>query len=136
MNIQQYMQTVGKQAREASRAIARADSKAKNNALRAIAAWAGARNGGGQALLIDHFQGSEYADIVFQAQASVLGEDNDDEDIEQQFRQIQLALRIRRKNQEFDVLMRQIAGGATDRDLSAELDRRAKELAELKRQRA
>ena len=108
----------------------------ESGALRAIAAWAGARNGGGQALLIDHFQGSEYADIVFQAQASVLGEDNDDEDIEQQFRQIQLALRSRRKNQEFDVLMRQIAGGATDRDLSAELDRRAKELAELKRQRA
>ena len=38
MEIQQYMQTVGQQAREASRAIARADSNAKNNALRAIAA--------------------------------------------------------------------------------------------------
>jgi glutamate-5-semialdehyde dehydrogenase len=38
MDIQQYMQTVGKQAREASRAIARADSNAKNSALRAIAA--------------------------------------------------------------------------------------------------
>jgi len=38
MDIQQYMQTVGRQAREASRAIARADSNAKNNALRAIAA--------------------------------------------------------------------------------------------------
>ena len=38
MDIQHYMQTVGKQAREASRVIARADSKAKNNALHAIAA--------------------------------------------------------------------------------------------------
>lgn len=38
MDIQHYMQTVGKQAREASRAIARADSNAKNAALRAIAA--------------------------------------------------------------------------------------------------
>jgi glutamate-5-semialdehyde dehydrogenase len=38
MDIQQYMQTVGKQAREASRAIARADTNAKNSALRAIAA--------------------------------------------------------------------------------------------------
>jgi glutamate-5-semialdehyde dehydrogenase len=38
MDIQQYMQTVGQQAREASRAIARADSNAKNTALRAIAA--------------------------------------------------------------------------------------------------
>ena len=38
MDIEQYMQTVGRQAREASRAIARADTRAKNNALRAIAA--------------------------------------------------------------------------------------------------
>lgn len=38
MDIQHYMQAVGKQAREASRAIARADTHAKNNALRAIAA--------------------------------------------------------------------------------------------------
>jgi glutamate-5-semialdehyde dehydrogenase len=38
MDIQQYMQTLGQQAREASRAIARADANAKNTALRAIAA--------------------------------------------------------------------------------------------------
>jgi glutamate-5-semialdehyde dehydrogenase len=38
MDIQQYMHTVGQQAREASRTIARADSNAKNSALRAIAA--------------------------------------------------------------------------------------------------
>ncbi|SBT04879.1 Gamma-glutamyl phosphate reductase [Candidatus Accumulibacter aalborgensis] len=38
MDIEQYMQNVGKHAREASRRIARADSNAKNNALRAIAA--------------------------------------------------------------------------------------------------
>ncbi|WP_313951024.1 glutamate-5-semialdehyde dehydrogenase [Accumulibacter sp.] len=38
MDIEQYMHTVGRQAREASRAIARADSHVKNSALRAIAA--------------------------------------------------------------------------------------------------
>ncbi|MFZ2853867.1 MAG: gamma-glutamyl-phosphate reductase, partial [Rhodocyclaceae bacterium] len=38
MTIEQYMQTVGQQARAASHAIARADSNAKNSALRAIAA--------------------------------------------------------------------------------------------------
>ena len=38
MDIEQYMQTVGKQAREASRLMARADSNAKDSALRAIAA--------------------------------------------------------------------------------------------------
>ena len=37
MDIKDYMQTLGKQAREASRAIARADTNQKNAALRAIA---------------------------------------------------------------------------------------------------
>jgi len=37
MDIEQYMQQVGQQARDASRAIARADSNAKNEALRTIA---------------------------------------------------------------------------------------------------
>ena len=37
MNIEQYMQTLGQQARAASREIARADSNAKNAALLAIA---------------------------------------------------------------------------------------------------
>jgi len=38
MDVKQYMQTVGRQAREASRAIARADTNQKNRALAAIAA--------------------------------------------------------------------------------------------------
>jgi glutamate-5-semialdehyde dehydrogenase len=38
MDVKQYMQTVGRQAREASRAIARADTNQKNRALLAIAA--------------------------------------------------------------------------------------------------
>ena len=38
MNIQHYMQNVGRQAREASRAIGRADSRSKNEALYSIAA--------------------------------------------------------------------------------------------------
>ncbi len=38
MDVKQYMQTVGRQAREASRAIARADTHQKNRALAAIAA--------------------------------------------------------------------------------------------------
>ena len=38
MDIEQYMQTVGKQARAASRLIARADSNARNSALHAVAA--------------------------------------------------------------------------------------------------
>ena len=38
MDIEQYMQTVGRHAREASRVLARAGSNAKNNALRGMAA--------------------------------------------------------------------------------------------------
>lgn len=38
LDIQNYVQKVGHQAREASRAIARADSKVKNDALHTIAA--------------------------------------------------------------------------------------------------
>ncbi|WP_300449467.1 glutamate-5-semialdehyde dehydrogenase [Accumulibacter sp.] len=38
MDIEQYMQTVGRQARAASRLVARADSNTKNAALRAVAA--------------------------------------------------------------------------------------------------
>jgi glutamate-5-semialdehyde dehydrogenase len=38
MDVKSYMQTVGKQARDASRAIARADTNQKNRALLAIAA--------------------------------------------------------------------------------------------------
>jgi glutamate-5-semialdehyde dehydrogenase len=38
MDIQHYMNTIGRQAREASRAAARADTNQKNSALRAIAA--------------------------------------------------------------------------------------------------
>src|SRR3569623_2630353 len=37
MDVKSYMQTVGKQAREASRAIARADTNQKNRALLAMA---------------------------------------------------------------------------------------------------
>ena len=38
MNIAQYMQTLGQQARDASRALARAGSEQKNTALLAMAA--------------------------------------------------------------------------------------------------
>ena len=38
MDVKEYMQTLGKQAREASRAIARADTNQKNRALLGIAA--------------------------------------------------------------------------------------------------
>jgi DNA primase len=87
------------------------------------------------AVLIDRFRDSAHAEVLYQAQASALEEGLSDAAAEQQFRQIQLALRIQRKHEEFDVLKREAADGRASRDLMVEIDRRAKELAELKSQR-
>jgi DNA primase len=87
------------------------------------------------AVLIDRFRDSVHAEVLYQAQASALEQGLSDDDAERQFRQIQLALRIQRKHEEFDALKREVADGRASRDLMLELDRRAKELAELKSQR-
>jgi hypothetical protein len=88
-----------------------------------------------EALLIERFRDSPHAEALFRAQAAALEHNLSDEDSERQFRQIQLALRIQRKNEEFEVLRREAAAGRASRDLMLEIDRRAKELAELKAQR-
>ena len=72
---------------------------------------------------------------LFQAQAAVLEHNLSEDDAERQFRQIQLALRIQRKNEEFEALRREATAGRASRELMLEIDRRAKELAELKGQR-
>ena len=88
-----------------------------------------------QALLIEQFRDSPHAEALFRAQAAALEQSLSEEDSERQFRQIQLALRIQRKNEEFEALRREAAAGHASRDLMLEIDRRAKELAELKAQR-
>jgi hypothetical protein len=65
----------------------------------------------------------------------VLEHNLSEDDAERQFRQIQLALRIQRKNEEFEALRREATAGRASRELMLEIDRRAKELAELKGQR-
>ena len=104
-------------------------------ALQAIAEWAVDAGATSVAVLIDRFRDSEHAEVLYQAQASALEEGLSDDAAEQQFRQIQLALRIQRKNAEFDALKREVADGRASRDVMVEIDRRAKELAELKSQR-
>jgi len=104
-------------------------------ALRQLSAWADADGPASEAVLIERFQGTAHEAVVFQAQAAVMQEQLSEESAEQQFAQIQLALRIRRKHEEYESLKREADGRAASRDLLVELDRRAKELAALKGQR-
>jgi len=103
--------------------------------LRAIAAWAGEGGEMSGSLLIEQFRDSAHAERLFQAQAAALEHNLSEDDAERQFRQIQLALRIQRKNEEFEALRREATAGRASRELMLEIDRRAKELAELKGQR-
>jgi len=87
------------------------------------------------AVLIEKFQGTDYEATVFHAQASVMQESMNEESADQQFHQIQLALRIKRKNEEYERLKRDVGSGTPSRELLLELDRRARELAVLRGQR-
>ncbi len=104
-------------------------------ALRAIAGVEGGAAALSEALLIERFAGTEHAETVFEAQASVLKDGITGEAAEQQFRQVQLALRIRRKNEEYEALKQRVSVDPTSRELLAELDRRMRELAQLRAQR-
>jgi DNA primase len=104
-------------------------------ALQAIARWVGEGGEMSGALLIEQFRDSAHAETLFRAQAAVLEHNLSEDDAEHQFRQIQLALRIQRKNEEFEALRQEAASGRASRELMLEIDRRAKELAELKGQR-
>ncbi|HET9734812.1 MAG TPA: DNA primase [Burkholderiales bacterium] len=102
-------------------------------ALRAIAADLadlGAPSGG---MLVDRFNGSEYEQIVFRAQASALETNLDADGAAHEFRQAQLALRVRRKHREIESLKGQLG---TDPALNVQLARLVKELHQLKAQRS
>jgi DNA primase len=102
-------------------------------ALRAIAAdlaGQGAPSGG---MLVDRFNGSEYEQIVFRAQASALETNLDADGAAHEFRQAQLALRVRRKHREIESLKGQLGA---DPALNVQLARLVKELHQLKAQRS
>jgi DNA primase len=103
-------------------------------ALRRLAEWVEADGISSEALLIERFQGTEHEALVFQAQASVLEQGMPAESAEPHFVQIQLALRIRRKHEEFEALKRE-AGSSPSREQLALLDSKTKELAKLKSMR-
>jgi hypothetical protein len=103
----------------------------ETGALRAIAGLDEASSVSG-ALLVDRFEGTEFEQIVFQAQAAALEQELGADAAEHDFRQINLALRIRRKNEEIEVLKGRVKA---EPGLNAELGMRVKELHQLKSQR-
>jgi DNA primase len=102
-------------------------------ALRAIAADLAGSDAISGGMLVDRFQGSEFEQIVFHAQASALETNFDAEGAAHEFRQMQIALRIRRKHREIDALKVQVDGNPA---LNVELNQRVKELHQLKAQRS
>jgi hypothetical protein len=70
---------------------------------------------------------------VFRAQASALDNNLDADGAADEFRQLQIALRIRRKHREIEALKVQLDGNPA---LNVELNQRVKELHQLKSQRS
>ncbi|HET9352316.1 MAG TPA: DNA primase [Burkholderiales bacterium] len=103
----------------------------ETGALRAIAELA-LEDGVSGALLVERFQGTEYEQIVFQTQASELTHDLAEDEAGEEFRQIQLALRIKHMHKAIDALNRDAASNPA---LRPELQRRLQELNQLKAQR-
>jgi DNA primase len=104
----------------------------ETGALRAIAELA-LEDGVSGALLVERFQGTEYEQIVFQTQASELAHDLAEDTAGEEFRQIQLALRIKHMHKSIEALNRDAASNPA---LRPELQRRLQELNQLKAQRS
>ncbi len=102
-------------------------------ALRSIASELGAGDAPSGGMLVERFQGSEHEQLVFRAQASALDSNLDAEGAAHEFRQLQIALRIRRKHREIEALKDRMEGNPA---LNVELNQRVKELHQLKAQRS
>jgi hypothetical protein len=105
----------------------------ESGALRSIATEFAAGDAPSGGMLVERFQGSEHEQLVFRAQASALDGNLDAEGATHEFRQLQIALRIRRKHREIEVLKVQMDGNPA---LNVELNQRVKELHQLKAQRS
>jgi DNA primase len=100
----------------------------ETGALRAIAESPGASS----ALLVERFQGTEFEQIVIQTMASDLTQELTGDAADAEFRQIQLALRIRRKHKEIEALRQR---AEKDPKAGPELALRLQELGALNSQR-
>ena len=102
-------------------------------ALRAIAAdLAGGASLSGAAL-VERYQGTGFEKLIFRAQAAGVEQNDTPESAAQEFHQALLALRVRRAHREIDELRGRIGAEPA---LNAELNRRVKELHQLKAQRS
>jgi DNA primase len=107
---------------------------AETRALTAIADWVEDQGEtAGPSLLIEHFGGSELAPLVFEVQAKTLEQELTEEMVEREFQQCLLSLRIQREMRQIEEL-RKVASPA--REVVVELERRTRELAQLKGQRS
>ncbi len=105
----------------------------ESGALRSIAAELAASDAPSGGMLVERFQGSEYEQLVFRAQASALDHNLDADAAAHEFRQMQIALRIRGKHREIEALKVQVHGNPA---LNVELNQRVMELHQLKAQRS
>ena len=102
-------------------------------ALRSLAADLAGTGGASGAVLVDRYQGTPFEKAVFQAQESAIDQGVTPESAALEFRQLQIALHIRRKHREIEVLKGQVEANPA---LNAELHQRVKELHQLKSQRS
>ncbi|MEO8719207.1 MAG: toprim domain-containing protein, partial [Burkholderiales bacterium] len=102
-------------------------------ALTALAAELADAEAMSGAVLVERYQGTQFEKAVFQAQESAIDQGVTPESAAQEFRQLQIALRIRRKHREIEVLKGQVEANPA---LNAELHQRVKELHQLKAQRS
>ncbi|MDH5210287.1 MAG: DNA primase [Betaproteobacteria bacterium] len=102
-------------------------------ALRSLAADLAGTGGASGAVLVDRYQGTPFEKAVFQAQESAIDQGVTPESAAQEFRQLQIALHIRRKHREIEALKDQVEANPA---LNAELHQRVKELHQLKSQRS
>jgi DNA primase len=102
-------------------------------ALRSLAAHLADVEGASGAMLVERYQGTAFEKAVFQAQESAIDQGVTPESAVQEFRQLQIALRIRRKHREIEALKGLVEANPA---LNAELHQRVKELHHLKAQRS
>jgi DNA primase len=104
----------------------------ETGALRTIAGLQG-QAATSAAMLIEHFQGTEYENVVAQVMAAAIEQDLDAASAEHDFAQIQLALRIKRVDKEIESLKAKVNA---DPRLGQRLNVLLKEHSQLKSQRA
>jgi len=105
--------------------------RAETRALHEIADWL---EGGvsDPNLLVERFQGTELAGLVFETRASALERELSDEGVDHEFRQCLLELRIQSIDRELTELR---STPHLTRDMIVEMERRTRELSQLRRQR-